>query len=309
LFHEHLEGVNEPVYFHHFAQRAAAHGLQYLAEADLCNMVLNQFAPAVGKTLSSISNDLIQLEQYMDFVRNRTFRQTLLCHKDVVLNRVLSADSLAGLCVASRAQPVSANPDIQSDAVEQFRSSAGMLSTPYPIVKAAMFYLGQVWPEAVPFESLVEAAQSCLDAVMAPHERSRAADRSTLGSALLESYTSPYALVDLHAQAPRLAPQVSDCPVASPLARMQAQASANVTNLRHETVCLGDLERQVLCLLDGSRDCGALIRDMQDAMQQGLFVVHHDGAAIQDRERAKGLLKDMVEQTLPQFARSALLAA
>ena len=34
IFHEHLEEVNEPVYFHEFMARAARHGLRYLAEAD-----------------------------------------------------------------------------------------------------------------------------------------------------------------------------------------------------------------------------------------------------------------------------------
>src|SRR6266446_2058491 len=33
LYHEHLEAANQPVAFHEFADRAAAHGLQYLSEA------------------------------------------------------------------------------------------------------------------------------------------------------------------------------------------------------------------------------------------------------------------------------------
>lgn len=33
LFHEHLEEVNEPVYFHQFVRHAKSKGLQYLADA------------------------------------------------------------------------------------------------------------------------------------------------------------------------------------------------------------------------------------------------------------------------------------
>jgi len=33
LFHEHLEEVNEPIYFHQFIDKAAGHGLRYLGEA------------------------------------------------------------------------------------------------------------------------------------------------------------------------------------------------------------------------------------------------------------------------------------
>jgi methyltransferase-like protein len=46
---------------------------------------------------------------------------------------------------------------------------------------------------------------------------------------------------------------VSDRPVASPLARLQATESGDVTNLRHEAVRLGDAERVLLARLDGTR--------------------------------------------------------
>jgi len=64
--------------------------LQYPAEADFSTMLTAQFAPAVAQTLEQISPNIIQLEQYMDFVRNRLFRQTLLCHKNLKLNRALT---------------------------------------------------------------------------------------------------------------------------------------------------------------------------------------------------------------------------
>ena len=37
-------------------------------------------------TLRHISPDLLHMEQYMDFLRNRMFRQTLLCHDSVALD-------------------------------------------------------------------------------------------------------------------------------------------------------------------------------------------------------------------------------
>jgi SAM-dependent methyltransferase len=45
LYHEHLEDVNEPIYFHQFAERAAAHGLRYLGEVDLRVMVPSNYPP------------------------------------------------------------------------------------------------------------------------------------------------------------------------------------------------------------------------------------------------------------------------
>ena len=38
LYHEYLEDINEPLYFHQFMDRAQAAGLQYLGEADFSTM-------------------------------------------------------------------------------------------------------------------------------------------------------------------------------------------------------------------------------------------------------------------------------
>src|SRR5262249_10588725 len=77
LFHEHLEEVNEPVYFLEFARRAAGRGLRYLAEAELRGMMPDGHPPEAQQALRAASPDLIPLEQYLDFLRNRTVRQTL----------------------------------------------------------------------------------------------------------------------------------------------------------------------------------------------------------------------------------------
>src|SRR5262249_54989575 len=80
LFHDHLEECNEPIYFHQFAERLAAHRLRSLGEADFSMMVPGNYPAEVRNVLHMVSPDLIHMEQYMDFLRNRTFRQTLLCH-------------------------------------------------------------------------------------------------------------------------------------------------------------------------------------------------------------------------------------
>ncbi|NIO41969.1 MAG: hypothetical protein GTO41_18465, partial [Burkholderiales bacterium] len=85
-----LEGTNEPVYFHQFIARAESHGLQYLGEAELSIMATSNFPDHIEETLRRISRDTIQIEQYMDFLRNRTYRQTLLCHKELAIDRSLS---------------------------------------------------------------------------------------------------------------------------------------------------------------------------------------------------------------------------
>src|SRR5262249_35844812 len=71
VYHEHLEDANYPLYFHQFMERAAARGLQYLAEAQPSPLPAD-LSPNVRATLERLAGDLIQGEQYLDFVRFRT---------------------------------------------------------------------------------------------------------------------------------------------------------------------------------------------------------------------------------------------
>lgn len=100
LFHEYLETLNQPLLFREFTQR-----VQYLCEADLQSM----FPSVLGKVASEFVerfDDLLEQEQYLDFVRNRTFRQTLLCRADATLNRDITLDKLDGLAVYSNLAPL-----------------------------------------------------------------------------------------------------------------------------------------------------------------------------------------------------------
>ena len=74
----------------------------------------------------------------------------------------------------------------------------------------------------------------------------------SLGLSLLRLYVSSR-LVELHTAPPAFAGSVSERPIASPLARLQAIESTDVTNLRHEPVRLNDTESVLVAQLDGTR--------------------------------------------------------
>ncbi len=121
LLHELLAEVNAPLYFSQFAEQAAEQGLQYLCEAQLSDTVLSAFPRSVAQAITSVATDPVDLGQYMDFLRDQTFRQTLLCHDDVTPDRMLDLDAVMGLYATSRAVPDSEEPDMEAGSVEQFR--------------------------------------------------------------------------------------------------------------------------------------------------------------------------------------------
>src|SRR6266850_1443191 len=106
LHHEHLEENNQPLYFHEFAKKLAVNGLQYLGDADFSTMVSTNFSPEVAGTLQEIgAHDIVQMEQYMDYVRCRYFRKSLVCRSGIRLNRTLTPAVVRGVLLSTGAAP------------------------------------------------------------------------------------------------------------------------------------------------------------------------------------------------------------
>ena len=91
--HEHLEDENKQFYFNEFMTEASKNNLQYLSDCSLASMYLGNMGAAVAEKLKNL-NDIVRTEQYMDFITNRRFRSTLLCHNNIKLNRSLNNDDV-----------------------------------------------------------------------------------------------------------------------------------------------------------------------------------------------------------------------
>ena len=250
ILHEHLEETNEPLYFHQFVERAQRHGLQYLADADVSTMLASRFPPQVSETVRRIAPDVIRQEQVMDFLRNRSFRQTLMVHAARKIERHISPERVQTLWVSGLIQPHRKSPDIRLGAMEKFSTSTGAtVTTSNAITKAALLVLTERWPQALSFTDLVSAAHNRIHGLVP--QGPTPPDRHTLANDLLYGYAN--GLVELHASASPFAPRAGERPVVSPLARWQAQAGRPVTSLRHEVLHPTSALRSLLPLLDGTR--------------------------------------------------------
>lgn len=267
LIHDELAEINSPLYFSQFVRHAARHGLQYLTETDVAGVLPGSFPPEVAAKLRAMSPHLVAMEQYMDFLRGRTFRETLLCHQQVTLDRVLRPERITTLAIGSPARPLSGAPNIGSTASEAFRApdtpGSGTLALDHPLSKAALLHLGEVWPRALSFSALVEAARK-REAAARPTARdaasasTRVRDEHLLATNLLKAFTLNTKLVRLRLSPPRLAPATGKHPTARPLARLQARTQPHTTSMLHERVALDEIQRALLPLLDGTRDRAAL---------------------------------------------------
>jgi SAM-dependent methyltransferase len=283
FYHDELADVFKPIYFHQFMEQAQEHNLQFLCEADLFDMIPHGFAPNAIEVLDKIKDDIVLREQYLDFMRGRYFRKTLLCHPEVSLERSLKPECVRQFYISSMATPESTAPNLDPSAKETFGSShGGKVVTAHPLSRALFWHLRQAAPERFSFSRLVEAvearAREQYGFVPAPGQ-----DVSVdIAEFVLSTYSA--GLLDLHLSVPPFAVRLSEKPLASPLARWQARRGEVVATLHHRTLKLGNaIQRGIIALCDGSRDRAALRADLVQVFESGaLDWLDGDGKPIRD---------------------------
>jgi methyltransferase-like protein/SAM-dependent methyltransferase len=309
IYHDDLADVNAPVYFHQFIAHAARHGLQFLSEAEYFDTQEYNFPVEVAQQLRLMSqDDIIGSEQYLDFLEGRSFRQTLLCHSEAKLDRSLRSDLVRQFHIRSQARPVSADPDLKSEAIEEFRGSKECsIATSFPLAKAAMLHLGTIYPRSARFNDLLAQAHELLGT--ASHSREADSEEAqTLAEVILKTYGAGVAEFRLHE--PKFALIPGERPLASPLARLQAQQGSMITSLLYNSVKLDDLlGRKLLLLLDGTRDRSALLRDFSQIVEQSIQASSEANDPTVESETLLHTLADQLEEKLCELGRLGLLLA
>jgi methyltransferase-like protein/trans-aconitate methyltransferase len=298
LHHDHLEENNYPVYFHEFARRLAVNGLQYLGEADFSTMVSTNFAPEIAKTLQELgAHDILQMEQYMDFVRCRYFRQTLICHSAARLNRQLSPALVKNLLLASQAVSEAPAAAVEPPGLETFRTPGGRgINCRSPITKHALRTLREKWPASIPFPELFALCKTA-----------GATDDEFLANEMLACMAAGVAEWRLTPDA--FTTEVNAMPATTPSARLQASQGNRITNLRGETVTLDDIHRIVLQHLEGKQNVAQLKKTLIKFMGEGGHQLRrdNDNTPVTDPAEIRSLLGTALGKILHNLAGKALL--
>jgi len=270
FYHDELEEHNHRFYFHEFVADAARHALQYLSESRLLSMQSGVYPPETSDAINALSqdNDIFR-EQYLDFLKLRTFRQTLLCHAGIALSRGPDPARVERLSAGSPARPSSAEPDVRSAAAEEFHfSKTGKMSTNHPLAKAAILHLGRIWPQTARFAELLRTARAMAGREGPDAGVPVAEDSHWLSDMLLRLFAADF--VELCVHAPAFVSTVSERPTASPLVRAQVRAGLSVTNLRHASISVDDeAARHLLLMLDGTRDRKQLLAEIRSQLAEG----------------------------------------
>jgi len=259
--HDHLEGCNDPVYFHQFAEAAGRHRLQYLAEAEFSTMGLGGIPQPALAAMRAMSSDIVAFEQLTDVLRCRAHRQTLLVPADAPIDRRLGSHSIRPFSISTPSTIAPAEAAKPPTANIAFTAPNGStFGVGSPLTRAALLLLIERSPEKVPFVELHRDAASLLRGA---ERLSSPGELDAFAGEMLQLYAA--GIVQLRTWDPGVTARVSERPEASPLARLVARRRPEIASQLHQSVALDTAERTLVALLDGSRNVDALADAMTKA--------------------------------------------
>lgn len=307
LLHEHLEAINEPMYFHQFMEAAEKHSLQYLGEADFFLMLIAHLAPDIRDTLTRISNNLVQMEQYMDFVRNRLFRRTLLVRSGLAINRNVQPETVKDLYIASDVKPNIPDPDIRTPGtlVEFKTPTGGIISATTPITKAALMTLHELSPKPLHFEQLRRLARKRLSGSKPSNRETSEQDAHELASNFLSAYASN--AITLFPRGLPVPTEIPNRPKVTSYVRYQASIRGNITSAFHARIGVDEFGFRLLVKLDGSRDRSNLISEMVALAVSGELPCVIDDKLITDVVTIQNAAKNALDNALSFYRNVGLL--
>jgi methyltransferase-like protein/2-polyprenyl-3-methyl-5-hydroxy-6-metoxy-1,4-benzoquinol methylase len=301
LLHDELETFNAPCYFYEMLQRAGAHGLAFLAEARPESMFPGNHGPKVAEhLLEKCAGVQVLIEQYLDFVVNRMFRESLLVHAERASQIRYTPDRsrYERLHFAAWVPPVDGQTRLDNSRQEYLESDGSTLFTNDPGIKAALDALSARWPGTLSRQELVDAVQARL--VLAGFNPS--ADLPTVIDNLVE-------VLILQGQARFRLEPVSPEPASTPLRLVEpvrrmaeitrGENGASIFNLWHETLILSPVDRHLLPLLDGTRDRNALLEAMLAMAHEDLIQVERDGEPVSGEAELRSVVAEHID-ALPQ---------
>lgn len=250
LLHDHLEVYNNPVYFYEFAGQAAQAGLRYVGDAAIGSMHPSDLSAESRAELERhAGGKLVRTEQYLDFIRNRSFRQSLLCHKARQPIRKVSPASIQPFSFASQLKCEAAAPNFAEGAATNYVLPANRakvtLTLSSELGKRVLHALEKAWPASLAFHDLTAQTKAGYSKGSRPELEEEVA--AFVFELMLRS-----AVVVLTA-APKLQPELSVAPKPFAPGKLYATDGALTVNAYHQSVLLNPFNRSVLLALDGAK--------------------------------------------------------
>jgi methyltransferase-like protein/2-polyprenyl-3-methyl-5-hydroxy-6-metoxy-1,4-benzoquinol methylase len=310
LLHDHLEENNTPVYFHQFMDLASKNGLQYLAETTLSTMYTGNLPKATADVLAT-SDDIVRTEQYMDFVYNRRFRTTLLCHADRILKRSITPETIKDFYFTSRFNTPEGFADYNFNTSPQFGFTSPnniTISTNDRTLMAALKVLAEQKNKPIHFTKLIKETVKLLSSHGVKIDVSDEILQDSIGLNLLKCIFAGGVL--LHKAEAAFESKVTAKPKAFALAAYQSQQDQTwITTMRQESANINAFDKALLPLLDGKNTVTQIAEKLLPLFESKQLSMNYENQPITDAKTIKARLPEFINNVLTRYAELALLEA
>ena len=301
LYHEYLETFNEPVLLTDFINKAKKHGLDYI-----CDIVLSMQLPAfLGEEIEQLLNfisDPVERLQHTDFLLNRNFHQSLLCHQTQQPSRQPDIKELRNFAWIADLHP-SERLDLDQIKPTPFIHQEGHeYKISHPLTKAGLALLEASFPSPVSYAELTDQA--------AKRVRSKGGEQfAEQEDEMLSELFTLYAMGVAHAR-----PLDMDT-TATGLAEWQMDAVARLGILRgdshiptihHAGINLDPFAVRVIRHLDGRTGSDTLLQQLLEDFRPGGSLEGLVGSNMPSDQLAS-YLKPHLEQLLSLFRKHGVL--
>jgi methyltransferase-like protein/SAM-dependent methyltransferase len=308
LLHDELSTFNQPCYFLEMVERARMHGLTYLAEARPETMFAENYGPGVAERLNAeCADSQLVLEQLLDVVANRTFRQSLMVHAECAQQIRYELDPVRYRNLHFAAFLPVADGETRMD---YSRQHFGPVESPNvftndPALKAALEALNTRWPWTLSWQELQQAVRDGLDEAGVDEGDNLQSRIDGLLEVLIVSGQAQFRLEPVSAQVD------SALQIEEPSRRMveitRADGAAAVTfNRWHEMHPLSSIDPHLLPLLDGTRDSDALLHTLLGIVRQDQIRFSGDDTRSGWEADVRNALASQIDTVAPRLTRMKL---
>ncbi len=310
LMHEYFELCNAPCYFTHFLERAAQQNLVYLGEAQPQIMIASNFGAEIAKPLlAEFSHSQVQLEQYLDFVVNRTFRQTLLVKAEQAkkINYSMGLAPYTQFHYGDRYEAI-ASPESALPGTQSFRCNRKKVEfhLSHPAQHAIIRDLIKHAPATRTWQQLLAGAQQVTGL---------AYDEVEKNAHTLIQYLVTTGAVRYRSNSVEAAAEITQTPKAFALEMVKASKLAlvprryPVANIWHDPVTLDPIEHCLMGGLDGSNTLPQLQERLRRAVASRQFHFTQANQPVTDPILIEQRIAEALPKALENLRMSGLIVA
>ncbi len=299
LFHDHLEENNKAFYLHEINSRLVAAGLQYVGDTHIPSMYAGNISRDAAAKLGGLS-DVVQQEQYLDFLNNRRFRNSIICKAGVAIDRNIRHDAYEDFYLKPLFRPLGGAPDKNAPLAFQRIGADPKFTVATAGAKALFLEMCENNGAPVDGRTIVSRAAK---AHKVPEDQVRLDASQNIMRLFLSGY------IQMMPDGPDYIQKLSDKPAVFALARHECglPQTHRVTNMLRDMVSVDAPARIILALADGTRTIKDIAEGFLAAIESRGEHLQEKGQNITDPKRKSAAALEFANAILEKAKENALL--